>query len=322
MGFDIPKLKQKFLIKYPSLINVYDWWTKLKNIKYKQNHYKTDKTVLKQKLGSKEYKNVVSMFSKCMDFHNHIFRATEAYGRIFMPFQNLPKEFRDCIVYKLNNTRYYIKELFDMKCCFVQLSANLAIKQLDPNNPNYTQLKSEYTRVLETAKSDIYTDILNTINKPNLTRNDIKAKIMLWLFSTHNQRKNIQDPVIQAITEYFQFKFPNFYQFIISYKLTKSTHKLKYKQNKNKVISSLSTDCFNYESELVLEELIPNYKQTLNNTLADIYIALHDGIYILSNILNNIYKYTLNIINNNKYYYNNIKHYLCGVNSLYRMNPG
>ena len=37
MGFDIPKLKQKFLIKYPSLINVYDWWTKLKNIMILEN---------------------------------------------------------------------------------------------------------------------------------------------------------------------------------------------------------------------------------------------------------------------------------------------
>jgi hypothetical protein len=239
-----------------------------------------------------------------------------------MPFQNLPKDFRDCILYNLNNKKYYIKELFDMKCCFVQLSANLAIQQLNPNNPEYNQLKQEYTRVLNTAKSDIYTDILNTINKPELTRNDIKAKIMLWLFSTNNQRQNINDPVIQAITEYFKYKFPNFYQFIISYKLTSSTHKLKSKQNKNKVISSLSTDCFNYESELVLNDLIPNYKQTLKNTLANIYIALHDGIYILSNNILNILKYTLNIINNYKYYYNNIKHYLCGVKSLYRMNPG
>jgi hypothetical protein len=79
MQFDIPKLKQKFLIKYPSLINVYDWWTKLTNIKQKKNNYETDKQVLKQKLGTKEYKNVVSMFSKCIDFHNHIFKATEKY---------------------------------------------------------------------------------------------------------------------------------------------------------------------------------------------------------------------------------------------------
>jgi hypothetical protein len=282
MQFDIPKLRSKFIERYPKLINVYNWWYKLKNIKFKQNNFETDKLVLKQKLGNKEYKDVISMFSKCIDFHNHIFKASEAYGRIFMPFQNLPKDFRDCILYNLNNKKFYIKELFDMKCCFVQLSANLALEQLDTNNPNYNQLKSEFTRVLETAKSDIYTDILNTINKPELTRNDIKAKIMLWLFSTHNQRKNIQDPVIQSITEYFQFKFPNFYQFIISYKLTKSKHKLKSKQ-KNKQISSLSADCFQIESTLVLDKLIPEYKQNKTD-INNIYIALHDGIYIISRI--------------------------------------
>jgi hypothetical protein len=145
---------------------------------------------------------------------------------------------------------------------------------------------------------------------------------MLWLFSTNNQRQNINAPVIQAITEYFKYKFPNFYQFIISYKLTKSTHKLKSKQNKNKIISSLSTDCFNYESELILNDLIPNYKNTLKNILADIYIALHDGIYILNNTYNNILNKIKIINNNNKYYYNNIIHYLCGVKSLFRMNPG
>jgi hypothetical protein len=94
MQFDIPKLKQKFLIKYPSLINVYDWWTKLKNIKYKQNNYEIDKTVLKQKLGNKEYKNVVSMFSKCIDFHNHIFRATEAYRKNLYAFPKSTKRFQ------------------------------------------------------------------------------------------------------------------------------------------------------------------------------------------------------------------------------------
>lgn len=199
-----------------------------------------------------------------------------------MPFQNLPKDFRDCILYNLNNKKYYIKELFDMKCCFVQLAANLALEQLNPAQPNYSQLKQEFTKVLETAKSDIYTDILNTLNKPELSRSDVKAKIMLWLFSTNSQRKHNSDQVVQAISEYFQYKFPNFYQFIISYKLTNSKHKLKSKSN-YKRISSLSTDCFQIESNLVLDKLIPEYKQNktdINNT----YIALHDGIYIISRL--------------------------------------
>lgn len=86
MQFDIPKLRSKFIERYPKLINVYNWWYKLKNIKYKQNNYETDKLVLKQILGNKIYKDIISMFSKCMDFHNHIFRATEAYRKNFYAF--------------------------------------------------------------------------------------------------------------------------------------------------------------------------------------------------------------------------------------------
>ena len=94
MGFDIPKLKQKFIQKYPALINVYDWWYKLTNIKQKKNNYEIDKTVLKQKLGNKLYKDIISLFSKCIDFHNHIFRASEAYRKNFYAFSKSTKRFQ------------------------------------------------------------------------------------------------------------------------------------------------------------------------------------------------------------------------------------
>jgi hypothetical protein len=51
------------------------------------------------------------------------------------------------------------------------------------------------------------------------------------------------------------------------------------------------------------------------------YILFHGLLYnnyiYINNTLNSI-----NIYNNIKQYYNNIIHYLCGVNSLFRMNPG
>lgn len=100
-----------------------------------------------------------------------------------MPFHTLPKEFRDCIKIQAQNKFYSIKELFDLKCCFVQLSAELAKSQLDHFHPNYTKLINEFNQVKQTAEQDIYTDILLHLNIPELTRKDIKKHIMLWLFS-------------------------------------------------------------------------------------------------------------------------------------------
>ena len=50
MSFDIPQLKIAFAKRYPKLINVYNWWNKLINIKYKKNHFEVDKLSMKQKL--------------------------------------------------------------------------------------------------------------------------------------------------------------------------------------------------------------------------------------------------------------------------------
>lgn len=87
-----------------------------------------------------------------------------------MPFQNLPKDFRDCIKYKYKNSFYEIYEIFDMKCCFVQLAANIALEQTLKYNPNNTNLINEFNNVINTAKNDIYTDILNFINNSKLSR--------------------------------------------------------------------------------------------------------------------------------------------------------
>lgn len=93
MSFNIPKLKYKFQLKYPELINVYKWWDKLINIKYKRNHHETDILVLKSILGKSLYKTITSMFSKCIDFHNHIFKASEAYRKNFYAFPKSTKRF-------------------------------------------------------------------------------------------------------------------------------------------------------------------------------------------------------------------------------------
>lgn len=170
-----------------------------------------------------------------------------------MPFQTVPKDFRKCIKIQAPNNKFYtIKELFDLKCCFVQLSAELA-----KNSTTDENLIKEFNLVKETAKNDIYTDILNYINKNKLTRNDIKKYIMFWLFSRDYQRnickKNIN--TVNLIDEYFKFKFPNYYKFVTNYKLFKSDHKLKSNPTVSKSISKLSIDCFNCESNIIFNEL-------------------------------------------------------------------
>lgn len=101
MCFNIPELKQAFLSRYPNLLNIHNWWKKLISVKYKRNYsWETDKFVLKNVLKDK-YKDCVRLFSQAIDFHHHIFKANEKYGRIFMPFQCLPKTFRSAMRIKI-----------------------------------------------------------------------------------------------------------------------------------------------------------------------------------------------------------------------------
>ena len=120
-----------------------------------------------------------------------------------MPFHILPKDFRNSVIIKYNKNFYNLKEIFDLKCCFVQLSAQLAINQLNQTDKNYQKKLSEFTLVKQTAENDIYTDILNFINDPTLSRSNIKKSIMLWLFCTKTQRKysSKYNQILQAITK-------------------------------------------------------------------------------------------------------------------------
>jgi hypothetical protein len=86
MSLNIPLTKIKFIERFPDLNKIYNWWKLLKNIKYKKNNYETDKEYLKSILGFKLYKEVISLFSQLIDFHNHIFKASEKYRKNLFTF--------------------------------------------------------------------------------------------------------------------------------------------------------------------------------------------------------------------------------------------
>jgi hypothetical protein len=292
MSFILPELKVEFMKRFPKLIKVHKWWDALRRIKKKSYGWESYRLDIVNALGLKGYKDCISLYSKCIDFHHHIFRASEKYGRIYMPFHNLPKEFRSCIKYTIRNQSFKIVEYFDLTCCFVQLSALLAQaklqKETQKDSSEYQKKLTEYKQVKELAENDIYTDILNTVKPeyPGLSRTDIKKHIMAWLFSTNTQRKHSNNQIIQAISEYFKTKFPNYNRFITKYKTVKSEHKLKTKDRAKK-ISSLSIDCFQFETQLFFNQIIPSLKTHLNSVYPGLpIISLHDGIYILEPINN------------------------------------
>ena len=84
----------------------------------------------------------------------------------------------------------------------------------------------------------------------------------MWLFCMDFQRKNNTEPVIKQISKYFQDKFPNYFKFVTKYEIANSEHTLKLTKNKQKSISKLSIDCFEYESEKFFDLILPNLKNS------------------------------------------------------------
>lgn len=78
MSFSLPQLREKFIIRFPELLGIKNWWHKLINIKYQKGEFETDKFLLKIKLGER-YRALMTLFGQAINFHNHIFTATEKY---------------------------------------------------------------------------------------------------------------------------------------------------------------------------------------------------------------------------------------------------
>jgi hypothetical protein len=86
MSLNIPLTKIRFLQRFPNLNKIVNWWNLLKNIKYKKNNFNVDKEYIKSIIGQEEYKNIISLFSKLIDFHKHIFNASEKYRKNLFTF--------------------------------------------------------------------------------------------------------------------------------------------------------------------------------------------------------------------------------------------
>jgi len=125
----------------------------------------------------------------------------------------------------------------------------------------------EFKRVI---KSDIYEDarlFINTRNDTNLTRNDVKLKMLpFFMDSIKRQLKNNNDICI-----YFKTKFPFIYTWLKFIQSGKNSYK-----NSSKLLQK-------GESDIIFKKLIPaihKYKADHNFKTPNIIFTVHDAIYL------------------------------------------
>lgn len=249
MYFDKDEFMKLFLDKYPDAMKIINGEEKCKDYDL--------------------YKEISIIWSYFNSLNNHMFKSSESYGRIYMPFQSIPKFLRSAIRIG-NNQKIY--ELFDINCCFVNLSAKI-IKNCTDNQ----KLIEECKKIIELTTKDIYSKIIENTNS-SFTRNDIKKYVMRWLFSNHRDRcyfKSIYKEV-ECIDLYFKNNFPLFHKEIVNYD-TFSKKVIKNRKIEEKIISKLSIECFELESELMLGKIIPELRCNYKNIP---FISLHDAIFI------------------------------------------
>ena len=174
------------------------------------------------------YKEISIAWSYFKSLNSKTFKCSESYGRIYMPFQLINKNFRKAIIKLTNN--------------------------------------------------DLYKKIIEWNNKKDITRNKIKKYVMMWIFSNKQERSffKSKNEELQIIDSYFKENFPLYYNIVINYE---TIHKKEIEKGKisYKCISKLSMECFQYESELMLNEIIPSLENEYKNIP---FISLHDAIFI------------------------------------------
>lgn len=249
MYFDEDEFMKIFLTKYPDAMDYINGTKKCENYEL--------------------YKEISIIWSYFNSLNNHVFKSSESYGRIYMPFQSIPKIFRDSIRIGNDNKLF---ELFDIDCCFVNLSAKIL-----KDTSNNANLITECNEIIELTTNDIYSKIINFGNGI-YTRDNIKKYVMRWLFSNPKDRGYFKSlfQEVKLIDTYFKDNFPLFYKNVINYK-TFTKKIIKNKKINEKSVSELSIECFKFESELMLGNIIPTLRSYYKNIP---FISLHDAIYI------------------------------------------
>lgn len=237
-----------------------------------QNYPDAFEILNKHKKTSKEkYKEISIVWSYFKSLNSKTFKCSESYGRIYMPFQLINKEFRKAI--RIGNDEKLF-ELFDVHCCFINLSAKIIIK----NNANNNKLVNECKNIIELTNKDLYENIIDWNENKNTTRNKIKKNVMMWIFSNKRERNffKSKNEEIQIIDSYFKENFPLYYNIVVNYK-TINKKEIEKGKITYKCISKLSMECFQYESDLMLNEIIPTLEKEYKNIP---FISLHDAIFI------------------------------------------
>lgn len=221
----------------------------------------------------KELKKTVLRILNChRALTNHIFKSTESYGRIYMPFQYIQSDFRNSI--RIGNNEELV-EIYDIHCCFVYLTSKIIM-----NKTSNIDLINECKEIILKCDNDIYKEILkfNKVSYKIENRKKIKANVMKWLFSCRKDRYVSINNCTEVfyIDNYFKHSYPLFYSNVIFYK-----EDTFFKEEDNHIIkekcSKLPFECFEYEAELMFNNVLP----FLHEKYKDIpFISLHDAIFI------------------------------------------
>ena len=221
----------------------------------------------------KELKKTVLRILNChRALTNHIFKSTESYGRIYMPFQYIQSDFRNSI--RIGNNEELV-EIYDIHCCFVYLTSKIIM-----NKTSDIDLINECKEIILKCDNDIYKEILkfNKVSYKIENRKKFKANVMKWLFSCRKDRYVSINNCTEVfyIDNYFKHSYPLFYSNVIFYK-----EDTFFKEEDNHIIkekcSKLPFECFEYEAELMFNNVLPFLHEKYKNIP---FISLHDAIFI------------------------------------------
>lgn len=120
-----------------------------------------------------KYRDVEREYYMCEAFNKSEYIVREAYGRLYCPFHNLPKEYR--LAFRMKKTNEHVKEVVDMKGAFVKGSFLVASHMMREFGDTETADRMES---IVSGMNDPYAFAVGTYN-----RDFIKKPVLSFLFS-------------------------------------------------------------------------------------------------------------------------------------------